>query len=352
MSFKKIIKGISRVETFRDLLISLASILIALLLSGLIVYLIGESPLVALKGLLIGSFGTVRSFANTLSRTSPLIFTGLAVALAFRCGLFNIGAEGQLYFGGFFAAITAIYLGELPVLLAMSITIIVGILAGMFWGGIPGLLKAKFGSHEVIVTVMLNYVAIFFTSYMVNYPFKAIGGVPQTEMIPTQLLFERPVQGSQLTTSIFLALSAAVLVYIFLWKTNIGYEIRAVGENKEAALAGGIKIKNRIILAMAISGGLAALAGVTEVMGVHRRFIEGFSPDLGFTGIAVAVLGRNHPIGVILTAFLFGILSTGGIYLERATNVSSNIVVLIQGLVILFVAAPEIIKQFMPKKGV
>ncbi len=347
---RKILKGLSRSESLYDIGISVLSIVLALLIGGIIIYFIGESPLKAYLVLYQGAFGSVTSLANTLSKTVPLIFTGLAVAFAFQCGLFNIGAEGQLYIGAFFSTIIAIKLGGLPAVILLPVVIIGGMLAGMVWGGIPGLLKANFGTHEVIVTVMLNYVAIFFTSYMVNYPFKAEGWVAQTEVIPEAAVLQKLIPRTHLTSGIFIALGMALLVYFFLWKTTPGYEIRAVGENPNAAESGGISITKNITLAMALSGGLASLAGIVQVLGIYQRFIDNFSPGYGFTGIAVAVLGRNHPIGVILTALLFGALNSGALRMDRMTNISADLVGVIQGLVILFVAAPEIINNLLPGK--
>jgi len=310
----------------------------------------GESPLNAYMALFKGAFGSVTGLANTLTEAIPLIFSGLAVALAFQCGLFNIGVEGQLYIGAFVSTIIALKLAVWPTLILLPVVIIGGMMAGMVWGGLPGLLKAKFGTHEVIVTVMLNYIAIFFTSYLVNYPFKAEGWVAQTKVIPESAFLQKIIPRTHLTSGLYLAIGMAILVYFFLWKTSSGFEIRAVGENPHAAQSGGISIAKNITLAMALSGGLASLAGIVQVLGIYHRFIDNFSPGYGFTGIAVAVLGRNHPIGVTLTALLFGALNSGALRMDRITNISSNMVVLIQGLVILFVAAPEIIGSLLTGK--
>lgn len=338
-------------ESLRDIMISVMSIILALLIGGIIIYIMGESPFVAFSVLFAGVFSSVHTLANTVSKAIPIVFTGLAVGLAFRCGLFNIGAEGQLYIGAFFSVITAIYLKNLPGYILLPLTIMGGFAAGMIWGGIPGFLKARFSTHEVIVTVMLNYVAIFLTSYMVNYPFKAEGWVAQTEVVPKGVILDRIIPRTQLTSALYIAVAVIFIVYFFLWKTSKGYEIRAVGENPYAAESGGINIAKNITLAMALSGGLAALGGITQVLGVHQRFIDNFSPGYGFTGIAVAVLGRNHPVGITLAALLFGALDTGALRLDRVTNISADMVVLIQGLVILFVAAPEIVSGLL-KKGV
>lgn len=350
-SFSNIVRGILRVDSVKDVWSSILSIILALIIGGLIVLLIGESPLTAYKSLFLGAFGSVKGIANTLTKSIPLLFTGLAVGVAFRCGLLNIGGEGQLFIGAFTSAIAAIYFPPMPRIILLPLVILLGVLAGALWGSFAGLLKAKYGIHEVIVTVMTNYIAIQLTSYFVNYPFKAEGWIAQTEMVPAAAALNRLIPKTQLTSALFIALAAVVIVYILLWKTSIGFAIRSVGENPTAAESGGINIARNTILAMAVSGGIAALAGITQTLGLYGRFIDKFSPGFGFTGIAVAVLGRNHPFGIVLTALLFGALDAGALQMNRETSISSNLVVIIQGLVILFVAAPEIVRAMKLRRG-
>lgn len=344
LKIKNGLRTLWQVEICRELCLSLLSILLALLVGGILVLLIGESPLKAYQVLWEGSFGTSRSLANTLAKATPLIFTGLAVGLAFRCGLFNIGAEGQLYLGAFAGALVALLLPPMPKLLFITVVIVGGMTAAGLWGALAGYLKAKFGIHEVVVTVMTNYIAIYLTSYLVNYPFKEPGPVAQTIELPALAHFVKLLPRTQLTTAFLLACVMSLVVYWFLWKTAPGFEIRAVGENPQAAESGGIRILKNMVLAMGLSGALASLAGLTQVLGINHRFIDGFSPGYGFTGIAVAVLGRNHPFGILLTALLFGALDAGALQLNRTTAISAKWVMVIQGLVILFVAAPEIFK--------
>lgn len=327
-----------------DVGISLLSFVLALLVGAVIVAILGVSPLRAYAALINGAFGSVNALAGTLTKTIPLVFTGLAVAMAFRCGLFNIGGEGQLYLGGLASVLIALALPGLPRLVLLPLAILGGMAAGFAWGGIPGLLKAKFETHEVIVSVMLNYVAVFLVSYLVNYQFKAKGWVAQTNIIPQAATLREIVPRSQLTTALFIAIVAVVVVYWLLWKTSLGFEIRATGENPFAAQAAGISKSRSIVLAMGMSGALASLAGITQVLGIYGRFIVDFSPGFGFTGIAVAVLGKNHPFGVLLAALLFGVLESGALRMNITTKISPDLVFFIQGLVILFVAAPEIIR--------
>ncbi len=324
--------------------VSILSAILALLVGAVIVAFLGVSPLRAYLALINGAFGSVNALAGTVTKTVPLIFTGLAVALAFRCGLFNIGGEGQLYLGALAAVLIAIALPGLPRFILLPLAVLGGMAVGFVWGGIPGLLKARFQTHEVIVSVMLNYVAIFLVSYLVNYQFKAKGPVAQTDTIPQAASLRDLIPRSQLTTAVFIAIVAVFIVYWLLWKTSLGFEIRATGENAFAAEAAGISRFRSIVISMGLSGALASLAGITQVLGIYGRFIVDFSPGYGFTGIAVAVLGRNHPFGVLLSALLFGVLESGALRMNITTRISADLVVFIQGLVILFVAAPGIIR--------
>ena len=319
---------------------SLAAIVLAFVIGALFILVAGESPATAYSSLLKGALGTPQAVANTVSKSIPLAFTGLAVALGSRCGMLNIGAEGQLHAGAMAATLTGLTLSFLPAPILLVVSIAAGIAAGMLVGSVPGIFKAKFQTNEVIVAIMLNYVCTLFTSWLVNGPFKVPGSTAQTEMLPENIWFAR-----------LLPKSNSLLMYIFLWKTSVGYQLRAVGANASAAKTAGIPVNFYLIMAMTLSGGIAALAGVTEIFGKYHRFIEGFSPSFGFTGIAVAILGKNHPAGVLLTSLLFGVLEMGSLRMSRETAVSTNMVTVIQSLVILFVAAPELIRWSRKRRG-
>lgn len=337
-------------EQMNELKKSLAAIGIAILVGALFILLSGENPIEAYAALLKGALGSPKSIANTISKSIPLAFTGLAVALGSRCGMLNIGAEGQLHAGAMAAVLTALSLSFLPTPVLLVVSILTGIAAGMIVGGIPGFFKAKLNTNEVIVAIMLNYICTLFTSYLVNGPVKSEGSTAQTAVLPEGVWLGRLIPQTQLTTALFLLIAVAVLMYIFLWKTSVGYQLRAVGANPSAAGTAGIRVKLYMVMAMVLSGGLAAMAGITEVFGKYHRFIEGFSPSFGFTGIAVAILGRNHPAGVLLTALLFGIMDMGSLRMSRVTDVSTNMVTVVQSLVILLVAAPELIKWNRKRK--
>jgi general nucleoside transport system permease protein len=343
----------------RESLFPLIAVAAAFLLGGVIVLAVGDSPKKVYLLLISGAFGLFDNLGNftfdnwgyTLFQTTPLIFTGLAVALAFKCGLLNIGAEGQLYMGAFAAAWVGITFTKLPGFVLIPMAMIAAMGAGAVWGAIPGALKAKFGSHEVINTIMMNFIAIGLISYLTQRFYKEPGDpIMQTSPIAGQahiarfstLLAPFGVNFPQyipLNVSFLLALGAAFLVWVFLWRTKWGYEIRAVGSNPGAAEYGGVNVRKQIVLAMALSGALAGLVGVNEVLGYRYRYYHDFSPYYGFFGITVALLGRNHPLGVVLAALLIGALNRGGLPIDIFTDkVSKDLVVVLQAIIILFVA--------------
>jgi len=345
----------------RQLISPLIAVIAAFIVGGLIVLAIGDSPNNVYRLFLRNSFGLFDALGNftydnwgyTLFYATPLIFTGLAVSLAFKCGLFNIGAEGQLYMGAFTAAWVGITLSNLPGIVLVPMCIIAAILGGALWGAIPGLLKARFGSHEVINTIMLNFIAIGLVSYLTQNFYKAQGDpIMQTVPVADQAHIARfhtilsplgidfPAR-IPLNISFLMALLSCLLVWVFLWRTKWGYEVRAVGLNPSAAEYGGISTKKQVVLAMTLSGALAGMVGVNEVLGYRYRYFHDFSSGIGFgfTGIAVALLGRNHPAGIILAAILFGALQRGGLFVDIfAEKVSKDLVFVLQGIIILFVA--------------
>ncbi len=359
-----------------ELLFPLLAVVAAFLIGGLVVLVIGDNPILVYRLLISSAFGIYDALGNftfdnwgyTLFQATPLIFTGLAVALALKCGLLNIGAEGQLYVGAFAAAWVGIKFPHLPGGILIPMSMLAAMLAGAFWGAIPGALKAYFGSHEVINTIMMNFIAVGLLSYLTQNFFKAQGDpILQTTPIAEQGHLARfstllsPLgiafpQRIPLNVSFLLALAAAALVAIFLWRTKWGYEIRAVGSNASAAEYGGIRIQRQIILAMALSGALAGMVGINEVLGYRYRYYHDFSPGYGFTGIAVALLGRNHPIGVILAAILFGALIRGGLFVDIfSEKVSKDLVQVLQAIIILLVAVEMLFRgglaKFFPRVG-
>jgi len=286
--------------------------------------------------------------SESLVTSTPYIFGGLAVALGFRCGLFNIGAEGQIFIGAIVAAFVGYSVPGLPWIIHMPLTFLAGAVGGAVWGGIAGFLKARTGAHEVINTMMLNYIAFRLADYLVNGPMKrggAAGNIPISRDILDSATFPAffpdPIRFHM---GFFVALLIAVLVYVFLWKTTLGFEIRTVGANPRAARYAGISVNRNFVLAMALSGALAAMAGAGEVMGVNHNFAAAFSPGYGFDSIALALMGGSHPLGVVLSALLFGTLRSGATKMQSIASVPIDIISIVQAFVIMFIAAPAIIR--------
>jgi general nucleoside transport system permease protein len=314
----------------------------------------GESPWHILQILWKSAFGSGYDFGMTLFYTTPLIFTGLAVAVPFQAGLFNIGAEGQLTLGALAAAVVGALCPALPWSVAPVLATAAAILAGTVWGAIPGWLRARRGSHEVINTIMLNFIAAGLASYVTLYLLKNPDSQnPETRPVGAGYLIHQfgIFGGAPVSLALPLAVMAAVLVWILLWRTVLGYEMRAVGQSEPAARGAGINSGRIRIIAMAVAGGLAGLVGVGEVLGNAGKFRLGFSPEYGFIGIAVALLGRNQPVGVVAAALLFGALHKGAADLDLETeHVTRELSLVLQALIILSVSAKGL-WSWMKKRG-
>ncbi len=290
-------------------------------------------------------YKAIYPFTESLVLTTPYIFTGLAVAVGFRCGLFNIGAEGQFFMGALGAAFVGYSISGLPWYIHMPLALLGGALAGAIWGAIPGYLKAKFGAHEVVNTIMMNWIAFRLSDWLLSGPMKSIGFRPVTPSVNVTAeiprFFPEPLR---FNWGFPLALVFALLVYWFLFKTTLGFEIRAVGANPDAAKYAGMSVLRNFVLVMTLSGGLAGLAGAVQVLGVDHWVGQGFSAGYGFDSIALALLGKSHPLGVVLAALLFGILRGGATGMQSMARIPIHIISVIQGMVIIFVAAPAIIR--------
>ncbi len=343
----------------RELLVPVLAIFTSLLVGALVIWGTSGSLSTAFSayaGLLSGAFGSPTALAKTLVESTPYVFTGLAVALAFRCGLFNIGAEGQLALGSLAAAFVG-YAFQLPALIHVPLVLLAGMLGGFLWGAVPGILKARTGAHEVITTIMMNYLALQFVALMLSGAMKRPGSVAaQTPLLQQSSWLPMLIPALQLHSGVLLALLTAVAVWWFLFRTTWGFEIRATGANSSAARYAGMPIVRNVIMAMALSGMLAGLAGAVEVSGValdvtrtspggDRYFGLGFSTGYGFDSIAVALLGRSSPAGVVLAALLFGALRAGATQMQFNTQVPGEIISVIQGLILLFVAADVIVRR-------
>lgn len=356
----------SSLSKYAALLRPLLGVVAGLLLAGLVVRASGYPALSAFAALWSGATGLeagpalgptqvalgsghVNLFlpAQSLSKVTPLIFCGLAVALGLRAGMFNIGAQGQMTVGALCAAVVgeigkrnAAGEGSLPPALHVCLVLLAGVVAGGLWGALPGLLKAVRGVHEVISTIMLNFIALDLVGYLVTHSLQddAPGNMAAQSPLTAQTCWLWPyVQGSYLTPGILIALAAVVAYAFLIRKTALGYDIRAVGMGAEAARAGGVPVGRILVLTMALSGALAGLAGAVEVMGIHHRYVDGVASSYGFDGIAVALLGNLSGEGVALSALFFGSLASGADYMETITHVPAPISQIVQALVILFV---------------
>lgn len=332
-----------------QVLLPFLAIVVALIVGAVFMWFVGKNPLSAYWTMFYGAFGSWTNFGETLVYITPLIFAGLAVALAFRGGLFNIGVEGQIVVSMLVAAWVGASWTGLPFWLHGLVTLLMGGLAGAIWAGIPGACKAYRGVHEVISSIMMNWVALFLTHYFVMGPLLAPPGIiPATREIANVTKFFRFLPPSRANLGIFVALACVALVYLLLWRTPLGFAIRAVGKSPEAARYAGINVKGNLLYAMLISGGLAGLAGACQVQGLQYKFLDVFMfTGYGFDGIAVALLGRNHPVGVILGALLFGSLTSGALQMQSVAGIPKEVIGIIQAVIILFVAGDEGIRRWV-----
>ena len=346
-------------STFRRLLgdaagalvFPLIAILISFIIGAVIMLATGNNPVAAYAALVQGAFGSPTALGRTLLGATPLIFTGLAVAVAFRAGLFNIGGEGQFYIGAITAAWVGVALGSLG-LLGTILVLLACLLTGFLWGAIPGFLKAYFGAHEVITTIMLNFVGILLATYLALNPLRSEGLVPGTAAIdPAARIPFIGLGLGRANYGFFLALLAAVVFYLLLWRTQRGFQIRAVGLSPGAASYAGMGIGVNTVLALAIGGAFAALGGGVEVLGVYGKMSIPFVTGLGFTGIGVALLGRNHPIGVVLGGLLFGGLASGAQEMQFATDVPLQLASVLSAIILLLVTATKLVELIVGKRA-
>ena len=315
----------------------------------------------AYSALFTGAFVGWRSISETMLEATPLILAGLSVGIGFRAGLFNIGAEGQMVVGGFTAALVGFSIDGLPPVIHLLVALSAGILGGALWGFIPGLLRAKTGAHEVITTIMLNFVAFRLLDYVLKLPSIHKAGrldpiskeVLSSARLP-KILSWLPVEDAgrfRVHLGFVIALLVAWFIYWLLFKSSIGFEFRAVGSNPSAAKYGGIRVAGSIMLVMAIAGGLSGLAGANETLGVLGNAQPGFSAQKGFDAIALALLGRSHPLGVVLAALLFGALRVGGRAMQVQADVGIDLIIIVQALIIVLIAAPELVRAMFRVKG-
>ncbi len=330
-----------------DTLLPFFATILALVVGAVFLVILGVNPLTAYSSLLRGAFGTVSGFTQTLAKATPLLLVALGICIAFRGGVINIGGEGQIIIGAVAAAAVALALPTLPGLLLIPLTLGAGVVGGAVWGGIAGVLKARFGVNEILSTVMLNAIALQLMNFLLRGPMldpeqiAAGTNIPQSATLPDQVWLLRLVPRTLLHVGAILALALALIVFVFLWRTTIGFRIRAVGLNPSAARYAGIPVRSYMALALVLSGAFAGLAGAVEVIGVHHRMIEGLSGGYGFSGIVAALFGKLHPLGAVPASVIFGGLLVGADKMQRTVQVPSSLVVAINGLIVLFVVASD-----------
>jgi ABC-type uncharacterized transport system permease subunit len=338
-------------------IVPVLAVILALVLGAVVMFVTGVGPgaiATAYAALFMGSLGSLGAISETLTAAIPLILAGLGVALAFRAGLFNIGAEGQLVVGGMAAVVVGFSFDGLPWFVHLPLALAAGALAGAAWAAIAGWLKAATGAHEVITTIMLNFIALRLTDYLLrNPPVQRVGRsdpisksvLPGAELPPLLTWFDPSLR---LHAGFILAVLAVTFVGWLLYRTTVGFEFRAAGLNPDAARYAGMRAGVIIIVVMAISGALCGLAGANQVLGILQRASPNFSGGIGFDAIAVALLGRSHPAGVALAGLLFGALQAGARQMQVSAGVSLDLIAVVQALVIIFIAAPILMRRLVP----
>ena len=325
-------------EALRRIASPIVALVLSLVVAGIIMAAFRASPFAAYAALVTGALGTSQGLAETLVQTTAFLFAGLGVALAFRAGLFNIGAEGQLTVGALTCAVVAAGL-HAPKAVEVPVALLAGAVGGGVWAAIAGVLRARFGASEVITTIMLNYIAFLGANYLVSGPLRGNVAAPETAPIAASAVLLPLLPDTRLTAAFPLAIAVAIGLWWWLRRTVAGYELRAVGRSERAARYAGINVSGVIVRAMTLSGALAGLAGATEVLALFHRFNVQLSPGYGFTSIAVALIGGSDPVGVIFSAFFFGVMQNGALSMQALAGVPKDLVAIVEGLVILFVAA-------------
>jgi len=339
-----------RNEKLLIVFVPILSILLAFLVGAFFILLAKVNPLTVYYEIFKGAFATRIGLTESMIKSLPLVLAGLGMSFAFRCGVYNIGGEGQIFLGALGATFVAVKL-NLPIFLHLPLVIMAGFMSGGIWALIAGWLKTHYKVNELITTIMLNYIGIYLVGIFVYGPLREPGSIfPQSSQFPPSAIFSVLVPGTRLHGGVLLAIIATIFVYVFLWKTVSGFNIRAVGVNPEAARFSGISVEKNILIAMFISGGLAGLAGVGEVSGLTQRLFDNFSSGYGYQAVAVALLGQTHPVGVVLAGIFFGALRNGTTIMQRALGVPTSLVFIIQGLVILFVVGSSFYTTQLIKK--
>ena len=328
----------------------LITFILVLIITAIIIAISGKNPFEAYALLAKGAFSNSYNIGETVAKTCPLLLGSLGLCICYRAGLTSIGAEGQMVIGGLLATIPGVYLTGVPRMILIPICLILGMLGGGLWAGIAGYLKAKWGISEIINTIMLNYIAGFVVAYMCSGPIQE----PPYTFIQSPMLQEaawlsKIVAKTRIHSGVIIAFVSIFIVYYLLWKSPLGYQMRAVGFNQGAARTCGIAVKKNLILSMFLSGVFCGLAGAVEILGIHHRLIPGFTSEVGFDAMAIALLGGLHPIGATLGSLFFGALRAGATTMQQQMQIPTSLVDVMQGLIIIFVLTQSIFSDFFVK---
>lgn len=344
-----------------DLFLPLLATLAALGIGAIMLQLLGANPVVAYGELLKGAFGSTNAIADTIVKATPLLLVALGICIAFRGGVINIGGEGQLVVGAIFATLLGLWFPEAPALILVPAALFAGFLGGALWGGLAGVLKAYYNVNEILSTIMLNIIAVQGMNYLLRGPLidpaqleQNTSRIPQTARLVKDFDLPRWIP-TRLHLGALIAVVLAVLVFVLLWRTTVGYRIRAVGLNRDASRYAGMNVKRNIVLALLLSGAFAGLAGAVQVYGVHHRMFTdgsaaGFTGSAGFNGIVVALFGKLHPLGAIPASFIFGALLVGANSLQRAMQVPAALITALNGLVVVFVVSSDIFSRRLARR--
>lgn len=326
-----------------QVLTAVLAVVLALVVGALFILGLDANPLVAYQAIVDGAFGNVNAITETLVKATPLLLAGVGLAIAYKANFWNIGAEGQIFIGGLLGAWFALTIGSgLPAILLLPLEILFGFIGGALCALLPAWLKVKRGIDEIITTIMLNYIAVLFTNWVIHGPLRdPTAGFPRTSILPEAAQLPILIPRTRLHIGFILAVLVVIIAQYILKRTPLGFHIRAVGDNREAAAYGGIPVGRTILVAMIISGGLAGIAGTVQVAGLHFRVIEDISDGIGFTAIAVSLLANNQPVGLLISSFVLAALDVGANAMQYKAQVPASVVDLIQGLVILFVVGRE-----------
>lgn len=352
-----------RSQTFAkviDAMLPVFAVLAALAVGALMIIILGANPIEAFGALLEGAFGSTNALADTVVKATPLLLVGLGICIAFRGNVINIGGEGQMIVGALISTAIGLSIPDAPGIVVVPLALLGGFLGGGLWGGIPGALKAYFNVNEILSTIMMNAIAVQLMNFLLSGPMidplqaSKDSQIPQTARLAEAFDLPRLVP-TRLHLGALIAVVLAVLVYILLWRTTIGYRIRAVGQNKDASRYAGIDVKRQVVLSLFLSGAFAGLAGAIQVFGVNHRMITdgsatGFTGSAGFNGIVAALFGQLHPLGAIPASFFFGALLVGANKLQRVVQVPSALIIVLNGLVVVFVVSSEIWRRRREQK--